>query len=468
MKNIRNTSYWLISLMFITLFSCNNDDDNLLFSESPAERISQSTSELVNLLVEQQNGYKGVYFTKNDEFGGFTFYMKFNADGTVTMTSDFDSETDLFTSSYDVRLGTATELVFTTRNHIQKVSDPEYGGLRGAGFKGTSVFQFFKNENGTLTFKDVRNSSTASFILEPTGFSDFETESVAKAKESLAQRDNLLPTAQTSVFQVLRFENENGIQNYNLNYDSLRLYATPRTQNDTGEVSELNFGVAFSDTGLTINPAITFEGETYEDFVFDYPTNSYVSTVNGTTATILFSNTPVFLTDDVNGLGKTGHQVFGSRLSFGVNSLTSPGFDALISTVNQNIKGISANANAYWSYSGIEFYVVPNATTGYVTLYVMVYSSGPTSTATYYAGYNFRQTIENNKVYYTYVGAANGNGSYFLNAVTPLLQFFLSPDGMYFTDQGSFSSSLFSYSNLSSTFTSASQPNLRLYGLWFN
>ena len=107
--------------MFLSLVSCNNDDGETLFPESPAERIEQRNSELLSLLLAESNGYKGVYFTKNDEFGGFTFYMKFNADGTVEMTSDFDSDSAIETSSYEVRFGTTNELVFTTRNHIQKV-----------------------------------------------------------------------------------------------------------------------------------------------------------------------------------------------------------------------------------------------------------------------------------------------------------------------------------------------------------
>jgi len=454
-----------ICLLFLGLVSCSNETTESLFSDSPADRIAQKNSELLNLLVKENNGYKGVYFPKNDEFGGFTFYMKFNPDGTVNMTSDFDTETAIETSSFEVRFGTTTELVFTTRNHIQKVSNPDYPGLIGTGFKGTSVFQYFGNENGVITLKDVRNSETGRFELTPSGLTNFNTESVQKVQSSLAQRQNLLPTVISSVFQVLKIKKGNKESNFNFNYDAFRLYASPRVlvESDVISVKEFKFGIAFTGDGLIISPSLEFDGESYTNFTYDATTSSYISTVNGTTATILFDGAPAFLTDAVEGVGLPGHQTFGYYLSFGSNPLTSPGFDAMIQTVNQNIKGLGAFA-ANWSFSGLEYYAEPDAA-GNIQIYIGVFDGAGT---TYYGGYRFAQNVQDNKLYLTLNGALNSNANFFLTALTPLLQFFNSSEGLYFTDEGSFTSSLFSYSNPASTFTSADQPNLRLYGLWYD
>ncbi|WP_338359150.1 DUF4302 domain-containing protein [Yeosuana marina] len=464
MKNIYK-KYWLIGVVFMSFLSCNNDTETL-FPDSPAERIQQSNSELLNLLLAEPNGYKGVYFPKNDEFGGFTFFMKFNADGTVEMTSDFDSDTAIQTSSYEVRYGTTTELVFTTRNHIQKVSNPNYPGLIGTGFKGTSVFQYFGNDNGIITLKDVRNVDSGSFVLTPSGLTNFTTESVIKAEASLAQRQNILPKASNSVFQVLKIEKGDQVFNFNFNYDAFRLYASPRVtlvDNDVISVEEFKFGIAFTEDGLIISPALEFDGEVYENFTYDADSSSYISTVNGSVAKILFDQAPAFLTDDVEAVGKPGHQVFGSYLYFGASPLTSPGFNELIDTLNQNIVNLGSFA-ANWSYSGFEYYAQPDAD-GNVNIYIGVFDGAGT---TYYGGYSFNQTIENNKLYLQFNGSINGNGDFFFDALIPILQFFNSSNGLYFADQGSFSSDLYSYSNLSSTFTSADQPNLRVYGLWYN
>lgn len=461
MKKIYKHS-WLICLTLFLTVSCNKDDGDELFSESPADRIAEQNGELLNLLLSENQGYKAVYFSKNDEFGGFTYYMNFNADGTVRMTSDFDDETEILSSSYEVRTGTTTELVFTTRNHIQKVSDPDHPGLIGTGFKGTSVFQFFGYENGALIFRDVRNKDTALLTLVPTNFSDFESESIASAEASLQQRQNILPTISSSVFQILKIENGNEVSNFNLNYDPLRLHATPSViveENGVNAVKEFNFGVAFTEDGLVISPALEFGGEAYQVFTYNEATNSFIANVNGTTATILFDSAPAIIKEDVNAIGTPGHQVFGSYLSFGYNPLTSPGFLAMIDTVNENLQQLGD-----WSYSGFEYYATPDAD-GEVAIFIGI--TDMNTGDTYYGGYWFAQAIENNKLYLS-LRAYNGNGEYFFDALIPMLLFFNSQEGLYFTDEGSFSSDLFSYSNLSSTFTSADQPNLRVYGLWFN
>src|SRR6056300_147827 len=206
MKKIYRNN-WLICLALLLFVSCNNDDGEVLFDQSPADRLAEQNEVLLNLLTTEPQGYKALYFSKNDEFGGFTYYMKFNTDGTVRMTSDFDEDTDIQTSSYDVRTGTTTELVFTTRNHIQKVSNPDYPGLVGTGFKGTSVFQFFSEEEGVITFRDVRNTSTGILILTPTNFSDFDTESLASVETSLVNRENFTTSDAVTSFPFLSVEN---------------------------------------------------------------------------------------------------------------------------------------------------------------------------------------------------------------------------------------------------------------------
>lgn len=286
-------NYWLICFVLFSLLSCNSDDTEELFSESPAERIAKKDSELLSLLLKESQGYKGVYFTKNDEFGGFTYFMNFKADGTVTMTSDFDSETDIISSSYDVRLGTvASELVFTTRNHIQKVS--ETTGALPAGFRGTSVFQYFGNENGVITFKDVRNRDTGFLKLTPTDFSDFETESVASVEKSLENRQGFTSEEVVTIFPFLTIDNGGDVQEYNLNFNSNLGFANPRTQSSDGSISDLEFGIAFTEDGLIVSPAIEFEGVLIENFTFDDTSGyEYVANVDGVTAKIGYSDTAV-------------------------------------------------------------------------------------------------------------------------------------------------------------------------------
>ncbi len=286
-------NYWFICLVLLSFLSCNKDGVEELFSELPAERIAKNNSELLNLLLAEPNGYKGVYFTKNDEFGGFTFFMKFNEDGTVSMTSDFDSDTDIQTSSYDVRQGTATELVFTTRNHIQKVSNPEQEGLIGTGFKGNSVFQYFGSENGEIIFRDVRNRDTGFFVLKPTGFSDFSTESIASVEKLLESRDNFENSPIATAFPLLRINDGTNLQEYALNYDRVRLFSNPTIVNTDGSITSKKFGIVFTEDGLIISPALDVNGVLIDEFTFDDTLNEYVASVDGVSVEIGYSNTPI-------------------------------------------------------------------------------------------------------------------------------------------------------------------------------
>ncbi len=454
-------NYWFICLVFLSFLSCNNDDGETLFSETPAERIAQRNSELQNLLLSQEQGYKGVYFTKNDEFGGFTFYMKFNADGTVQMTSDFDSETDIISSSYEVRLGTTTELVFTTRNHIQKVSETSASNTDG--FRGTSVFQYFSNDNGVITFRDIRNRDTASLVLEPTGFSNFISESVVKSEASLVQRQNLLPTPTSSVFQLLRIENGNGISNFNLNYNTEDLFASPRITLDDGSVTEFNFGIAFTEEGLVISPALDFEGETYTSFIYDAVTSSYVSTVNGTTATILFDNEPAFISRDIESLAQLGPTGFLYRPRLGSNSLTSVGHDAMLQEISDNFAAAGLGA---WSVN--EYQLSIDFESDNCDTFVFIQLLREADNAAFNSFFCFEKgVITDRKLFLNYTGPTPGNSTFFEPLVMPLLDFFNSSQGLIYTSEGGFSSTLFNFTNSAGTFTSVENPAIRVYGLWF-
>ena len=451
-----------ICLVFLGLVSCNNDTTESLFTDSPADRIAQKNSELLNLLVKENNGYKGVYFPKNDEFGGFTFYMKFNADGTVNMTSDFDAETAIETSSYEVRFGTTTELVFTTRNHIQKVSNPELEGLIGSGFKGTSVFQYFGNENGVITLKDVRNSETGRFELTPSGLANFNTESVIKVQASLAQRQNILPKPTSSVFQVLKIKNGTKESNFNFNYDAFRQYASPRVrvEGDVISIKEFNFGIAFTENGLIISPSLEFDGVSYTNFTYNAATSSYVSTVNGTSATILFDSQPAFIGEDVNQLLDLGPTGFLYRPALGKNPLTSSGFDLMIAQVNANLGAIG--------FSFVELQLILDFESDDCDTYLFIRVRRISDGAQFSTFYCYEKAvIQDRKLFLKYLGPSGGNATFLEARLKPITDFFRSTKGLIYTDEGSFSTSTSNFINRAGTFTSLDNPSIRIYGLWF-
>ncbi len=469
MKRIlKNKFLILLALSGVLMSSCSEDNTETIFDQTPTERVNAKVSELRELLLSQPNGYKAVYFTKNDERGGFTTFMQFNADGTVRQTSDFDDDSALANSSYEVRLGTTIELVFTTRNHITKGTDPTAvtevinGFPTGLGFFGTSVFQYFSNDNGTITFRDNRNSETALMVLTPTNFSDFDTDSLEAVNALRGQIENIsVPSGVlTPTNHVLEIKNDNGVERYQFSYNGTRRFSNAIGFSEV-EIVELSFGIAYTEEGITISPALEVGGESYIDFLYDEATNSFISEVNGTSATILYDSAPAFINpNDIAELEELGPTGFLFRRSLGANPLTSGNHDALL---NQVTVGVQAIIGAEWSVGGYQL-ITDFESDDCATVLVLELSNINGGGAN--VSYCFdRAVIADGNLFLNYQGP---DGFEFLEpAVLPLINFLADPNGLEFTRQGSFTSDTRNFSNLSGTFRNLSEPSIRVYGLFF-
>lgn len=445
MKKIYN-NYWFICFLFLSLASCNDDNVDEVFADSPADRIAQGNSELLNALLAQQNGFKAVYFTKNDEFGGFTFFMNFGADGTVAMTSDFDANTAIESSSYEVRLGTTTELVFTTRNHIQKVSNPDLPGLIGTGFKGTSVFQLFANEDGKLIFKDARNRDTATLILTPTNFSNFETESIASVEASLQNRDSFVNSSAVTSFPFMRIDDGTGnIKEYSLNYDGFRLFANPFTINDDGSISDLNFGLAFTEEGFTISPALDLGETKIEDFVLDQTSGSdYIAEVNNIKVKIGYGNVPVVPLDSYD---------FGTAHEVAVFNLAEMFKHS--APFNNFYENYTTNLAANPTLPGLE---ITNIILWELNTGGIPYIDIRTNYGNVFYDLDFTYDENTGIVIFSLTGATNAPG-FFTDLLQPLLDvFILSSTGYYTVNSGTYQN----FSNRTFSLINADNPSYKI------
>lgn len=461
---MNNKFFVFFPLLMLIFFGCSNDETENVFGQSPTERSADKINELRQLLVSQTNGYRAVYFPKNDERGGFTIFMKFNVDGTVKQTSDFDGDSTILTSTYEVRQGTTTELVFTTRNHITKATDPTAvveninGFQTGIGFFGTSVFQYFENNNGVLTFRDVRNSDTASLILYPSNFTDFGTESIDAINKMRAQISRI---AEPELYQVLEIENAQGTIKYDFVYDEVRRFSN-LTGLSESQIIEIDFGVAYTEEGITISPALEINGISYSDFVYDENTESFISTVEGTTARIYYSNAPAFVNPndlvELETLGPTG---FLYRRSLGDNPLTSAAHDDMLAQIESSLGSAFGSTWQVAQYQLIIDFESDNCDT---FLFVQIVRADGASFNLFYCF--LRGEIRNDRLFLTYDEAIAGASSQVEPLIMPLINFFSSPSGLAFARHGAFTSNLFSFSNPSGTFTNT-ESGIRVYGLFF-
>lgn len=472
---IKYKSLYFLLLFFIVFFSCSDDDNQSIFDQSPSDRVAERITELQNLLLSQPNGFRAVYFPKDDERGGFTIYMKFDVDGTVRQTSDFDDDSTLQNSSYEVRLGTTTELVFTTRNHITKATDPTAvtevinGFPTGLGFFGTSVFQYFSNDNGVITFRDIRNSATGLMVLYPTNFTDFDTESVASVEATYASRQdfNEVDCATASVFDslVLEVPDGGGTKNYFLDFNLNTIFFEGETINTEEVPAPIDFGAVFTlvdgQQVISISPALEVEGNSFEDFILDSgsATARYVATVNGATATISQKALSEPTGEDIANLPGS---VFFYDTADGTNPLLSPCFQELvIGQINTNLD--TRFGSGVFSFAFYALFLDLDGNCSNLAIWVQNAAGD-----TFRANYCLVADIEDNKISFDYLGPYSGPNDAFLEAeLTPMIDFFGGPQGLLYTNEGTFNGSNASYSNAAGAFTSLDNKSLRAYGLFF-
>lgn len=472
---IKYKHLYFLSLFFTLLFSCSDDENQSVFDQTPAERVAERITELQNLLLSQPNGFRAVYFPKDDERGGFTIFMQFNADGTVRQTSDFDADSELQNSSYEVRLGTTTELVFTTRNHITKATDPTAvtevinGFPTGLGFFGTSVFQYFSNDNGVITFRDVRNKDTALMVLYPTNFTDFDTESVASVEATYASRQafNEVDCATASVYDslVLEVPDGNGTKNYFLDFNLNTIFFEGETINTEEVPAPIDFGAVFTlvdgQQVISISPALEVEGNSFKDFILDSgsATPQYVASVNGATATISKKALSEPTGEDIFALPGS---IFFYDTADGTNPLLSPCFQELvIDQINTNLENRFGPGVLTFAF----YAVFLDFTGGCSNLAIWVQDA---TGASFRANYCIVAGVENNIISFDYLGPFSGPNDAFLQAVlAPMIDFLSGPQGLLYTNEGTFNGSINSYSNAAGAFTSLDNKSLRTYGLFF-
>ena len=79
----------LILLALPLLFnSCLKDDEDK-FSKSATERIEEAVKEAITVLQGAENGWRMELYPESERiYGGYTLFLKFNADNTVVASSE--------------------------------------------------------------------------------------------------------------------------------------------------------------------------------------------------------------------------------------------------------------------------------------------------------------------------------------------------------------------------------------------
>lgn len=127
---------FLIYFPFIALLllSCNKSKVEPLFDQTANERAATIVEKYKTQLVGAQYGWKGAYYPNGAQDGGYSFYLKFDKDGNLTMYSDVAAlESDkAFETTYQIKSIQKPTLIFDTYSYLHELVNPDYNGGTGA------------------------------------------------------------------------------------------------------------------------------------------------------------------------------------------------------------------------------------------------------------------------------------------------------------------------------------------------
>ena len=309
MKTDKNLFLLIVVMLFAT--SCSREQSNI-FPQSPALRTQQSINSLKQKLIASENGWKMTYFPNIDidkfsdinynvythessllfldsetGFGGYTFWLKFSADGKVEMLSDNSEEATKMkvVSDYDIKLVSGIQLSFITKNYIHDLIEP--------GFKGSSDFIHKRTDNdGKLIFATTTHAKETSeyIVLEKIKSNtkwQSEIDSVLAQKKLFESWEKPVLTIKNSEGKVLFQSNytNNGYFNNDTRYALFIKDHTPQTFNPE-YFSGIGSGYLYTPIGMFFKGGLKYnEGTTFTTFERTI-NGTFQSTVNGYTAEI--------------------------------------------------------------------------------------------------------------------------------------------------------------------------------------
>ncbi|MNX35755.1 hypothetical protein D3C86_660280 [compost metagenome] len=254
-KNIYK--FLFAAFLALQLSSCdNNTEADPKFDKTPTERLNAQKTELSDALLSSEFGWKAVYFTDNTVLGGYTHLFRFAADGTVQMASDFDDDTAVYKSEYQVQLGSTVSLTFTTKNRIHLLSESDnypIAALRAKGYLGDFQFLYYGQENGQIIFKANRNGTEIRFVKAT-------AQDWTDLPKNIDMIDNVIGDDTRPLFRLLETNDGTAKHQFDFSFSDVTRYAEANSI-ETGYSVSYNMGVGYTPTGIVVSPAVEVAGQ---------------------------------------------------------------------------------------------------------------------------------------------------------------------------------------------------------------
>lgn len=428
MKN-KSISSILFALLAVVMVSCNSETVSD-FSQTPTERTNARIQELGTALKSSPFGWKAVYFTDDKQVGGFTFLFKFNDEKNVEMASDFDTDTDMHASEYQITMGSTVSLVFTSKNKIHLLSDSgnyPTSALRGEGYKGDFQFLYYGKDKEDLLFKSNRSLVDIRFVKAT-------AQDWLDLYKNRFTQENVIGDPTKALYRYLETVSGSSVKKYGFSYDIVARFAT--TVPVEASYPKYNFGIGYTSTGIVVSPAIEIDGQKISKLDYDAATGNFIGLgTNGVSVGIKYSDQPVVQSDFYKQLLSGGSWKEFQYIDSAMSGLR-------VTTESFSNEIININANLVKPNVVNRFYLEFNQPDGNMTINYIRYrfvGRGPQASVYHYVtvseGPNKTVVLKSVKWSYTLGGPEISPPNYLIK----LDNYFLDPKGLYVEKMGRFS-----------------------------
>ncbi len=149
------------TLAILPLVACEVEQEEI-FSESASERVEQKILETRKVLASAENGWLvRMYTGPNKDFGGYNMIMKFDENGSVTMSSEVNPTKEA-TSGYTTRQSSGIVLSFNEKNEVLNYFtspvNPDGLGKIGKGMQGDMEYRVKRCDKDTVELLGLKHN----------------------------------------------------------------------------------------------------------------------------------------------------------------------------------------------------------------------------------------------------------------------------------------------------------------------
>lgn len=154
---MRTLFYYLTIGSMLLLFGCQKSNDvELIFGETPDDRIAENLSQLKQALTASEHGW--IAYTTTEFSGGYGFYIDFDDNDRLRMLADINGTTasEMKESTYRIRQIMSATVSFDTYNYLTMLQDPGpgvMGGLPGRGMGSDVEYEYIHSNADSIILR---------------------------------------------------------------------------------------------------------------------------------------------------------------------------------------------------------------------------------------------------------------------------------------------------------------------------